>query len=156
MAGFWPRRGARHLGADYYFCSGQIEYIWVTKLADGPEAAGKVIAFQTSAAKEGGLVLFQDGSLKRLTAEEFAAAPKATPRPAGVPYHSHRGMDTGIRCHAEPPTRVGGFYGDEAGLHKSLGRESGGTGSLGKTGPDTRAAEKASHASVRRPPSLAV
>ena len=74
-----PVISAVHLGADYYIRSGQIEYIWGTKLADGPEAAGTVIAFQTSAAKEGGWVLFQDGSLKRLTAEEFAAAPKATP-----------------------------------------------------------------------------
>lgn len=74
-----PVISAVHLGADYYIRSGQIEYIWGTKLAEGPEAARTVIAFQTSAAQEGGWVLFQDGSMKRLTAEEFAAAPKATP-----------------------------------------------------------------------------
>jgi len=74
-----PVLAAVHLGADYYIRSGQIEYIWGTKLADGPEAAGKVIAFQKTAATDAGWVLFQDGSLKRLSAAEFAQAPKATP-----------------------------------------------------------------------------
>lgn len=74
-----PVLAAVHLGADYYIRSGQIQYIWGTKLAAGPEAAGKVIAFQTTAATDGGWVLFQDGSLKRLSAAEFAQAPKATP-----------------------------------------------------------------------------
>jgi hypothetical protein len=74
-----PMLAAVHLGADYYIRSGQIEYIWGTKLTDGPEAAHKVIAFQTSAATDGGWVLFQDGSLKRLSAAEFAQAPKAEP-----------------------------------------------------------------------------
>ncbi len=74
-----PIISAVHLGADYYIRSGQIQYIWGTKLAEGPEAAGKVIAFQTAAATDGGWVLFQDGSLKRISAAEFAAAPKAEP-----------------------------------------------------------------------------
>lgn len=74
-----PIISAVHLGADYFIRSGQIEYIWGTKLAEGPEAAGTVIAFQTAAATDGGWVLFQDGSLKRISAAEFAAAPKAEP-----------------------------------------------------------------------------
>ena len=74
-----PIISAVHLGADYYIRSGQIQYIWGTKLAEGPEAAGTVIAFQTAAATDGGWVLFQDGSLKRISAAEFAAAPKAEP-----------------------------------------------------------------------------
>jgi hypothetical protein len=74
-----PIISAVHLGADYYIRSGQIQYLWGTKLAEGPEAAGTVIAFQTAAATDGGWVLFQDGSLKRISAAEFAAAPKAEP-----------------------------------------------------------------------------
>ena len=74
-----PIISAVHLGAYYYIRSGQIQYIWGTKLAEGPEAAGTVIAFQTAAATDGCWVLFQDGSLKRISAAEFAAAPKAEP-----------------------------------------------------------------------------
>lgn len=74
-----PVLAAVHLGADYYIRSGQIEYIWGTKLADGPEAASTVIAFQKTAETDAGWVLFQDGSMRRLTAAEFAAAPRAKP-----------------------------------------------------------------------------
>ncbi len=68
-----------YMFADYSLNAGQIQYLWGTKLAEGPEAAGTVIAFQTAAATDGGWVLFQDGSLKRISAAEFAAAPKAEP-----------------------------------------------------------------------------
>lgn len=71
--------GNAFMFADHSINSGQIEYIWGTKLADGPEAASTVIAFQKTAETDAGWVLFQDGSMRRLTAAEFAAAPKAKP-----------------------------------------------------------------------------
>ena len=46
---------------------------------DGAEAAKRILAFETRAAKEGGWVMFQDGTIREVTAEEFAAAAKATP-----------------------------------------------------------------------------
>ena len=74
-----PVIAAVHLGADYYLRSGQIEYIWGTTLTDGPEAAGRIVAYQKTAAADGGWALFQDGSLKHLTPAEFAATPRAEP-----------------------------------------------------------------------------
>jgi hypothetical protein len=74
-----PTISAVHMAADYYLGSGQIVYIWGTKLADGPEAAGRIVAYQKTAATDGGWVLFQDGALKQVSAAEFAAAPKAEP-----------------------------------------------------------------------------
>jgi hypothetical protein len=74
-----PVLSAVHLGADYFLRSGQIEFIWGTKLSDEPDAAGRIVAYQKAAATDGGWALFQDGSLKHLTAAEFAAAPRAEP-----------------------------------------------------------------------------
>ena len=70
---------AQHMAADYALGKGDIVFQWGTALADGPEAAKRLVAFQKVAEKEGGWALFQDGSIRRITAAEFAAAPKAEP-----------------------------------------------------------------------------
>jgi len=62
-----------------FVLSGNIGCVWGVGLKDGPEAAKRLLAFETRAAKEGGWVMFQDGTIREVTAEEFAAAPKATP-----------------------------------------------------------------------------
>ena len=62
-----------------FVLSGEIGCAWGAGLKDGPEAAKRVLAFETRAAQDGGWVMFQDGTIREVTAEEFAAAPKATP-----------------------------------------------------------------------------
>jgi hypothetical protein len=37
------------------------------------------LAWETAAAKDGGWAMFQDGTIRELTADEFAAAKKAAP-----------------------------------------------------------------------------
>ena len=59
--------------------SGEVGCAWGAGLKQGPEAAKRVLAFETRAAQDGGWVMFQDGTIRGVTAEEFAAAPKATP-----------------------------------------------------------------------------
>lgn len=59
--------------------NGSIEYVWGAKLADGPDAAKRMVGFETKAAKEGGFVLLQDGTLKQVSAAEFAGLTKAKP-----------------------------------------------------------------------------
>jgi hypothetical protein len=54
--------------------AGEIVYLY----GAGYAAAGiKVVAYETAASSSGGLVLLQDGTIKVMTAAEFAAAPKA-------------------------------------------------------------------------------
>jgi len=54
--------------------SGELVYLW----GAGYDPAGtKVVAFEKSAEGEGGWVLLQDGSVKRMTAAELRAAPRA-------------------------------------------------------------------------------
>ncbi len=62
-----------------FVLSGDITCAWGAGLKDGAEAAKRMLAFETRAAKEGGWVMFQDGTIREVTAEEFAAAAKATP-----------------------------------------------------------------------------
>ncbi len=62
-----------------FVLSGEIGCAWGAGLKQGPEAAKRVLAFETRAAQDGGWVMFQDGTIREVTAEEFAAAPKATP-----------------------------------------------------------------------------
>ena len=53
---------------------------WGVGLSDGPEAASTVLAYHKDVPENGGEVLMQDGTAKKMTAEEFKAAPK----PAGA------------------------------------------------------------------------
>jgi hypothetical protein len=53
---------------------------WGVGLSDGPEAASTVLAYQKDVPEKGGEVLMQDGTARKMTAEEFQAAPK----PAGA------------------------------------------------------------------------
>ena len=68
---------AQHMAADYYLGKGDIVFEWGAELSTGPEAAKRIVAYQKAVEKDGGWALFQDGSLQRITAAEFAAAPKA-------------------------------------------------------------------------------
>ena len=61
-----------------------IEVIWGVELPDLGEQPGlvesqEILAYEAKTPKEGGYVLFRDRTVKKLTAEEFNAAPKATP-----------------------------------------------------------------------------
>ncbi|MCS6864452.1 MAG: hypothetical protein RMJ56_11480 [Gemmataceae bacterium] len=62
--------------------SGDVVVIWGAKAApEGEVAAGRagqnIIAYEKQTPTEGGLVLLENGTIKRMTAEEFKAAPKA-------------------------------------------------------------------------------
>lgn len=70
---------AQHMAADYSLGKGDIVFEWGAGLSTGPEAAKRIVAYQKAVEKDGGWALFQDGSLRRVTAAEFAAAPKAEP-----------------------------------------------------------------------------
>jgi hypothetical protein len=62
-----------------FVLAGDISCVWGAGLKDGAEASKRVLAFETRAAKEGGWVMFQDGAIREVTSEEFAAAAKAAP-----------------------------------------------------------------------------
>jgi hypothetical protein len=53
---------------------------WGAPLAPAGGAAPAILAYEKAAPQEGGFVLFQDGTVKHLSASEFQAAPKAGPR----------------------------------------------------------------------------
>lgn len=55
---------------------GECVMIWGGSMPGG-NANAVVIAYEKAAPEAGGLVVFQDGSVKPLTAAEFKAAPKA-------------------------------------------------------------------------------
>jgi hypothetical protein len=57
--------------------SGDIVYVWGARLSSGGNASSTVLAYEKKAATEGGWVLMQDGTVKKLSAAEFAGAPKA-------------------------------------------------------------------------------
>lgn len=65
--------------AGAFIQNGSIEYVWGTALASGPDAAKRMVGFETKAAKEGGFVLLQDGTLKEVSAAEFGGLEKAKP-----------------------------------------------------------------------------
>lgn len=63
-----------------FVLSGAIECAWGAGLKEGvATAAAKRLAWDKAAGEAGGWVLFQDGTIRELTAGEFAAAAKATP-----------------------------------------------------------------------------
>jgi hypothetical protein len=51
-----------------------IVYQWGQGLKDGSKA---IIVYEAKAETEGGWVLLQDGTVKKMTADEFKASPKA-------------------------------------------------------------------------------
>lgn len=53
--------------------SGQAVYVWGVGISSGTS----VLAHEKDAEQKGGCVLLQDGSVKTMSASEFAAAPKA-------------------------------------------------------------------------------
>jgi hypothetical protein len=55
---------------------GECVAIWDVADATG-EAANKILAYEKGATDQGGFVVFGDGTVKHLTAEEFQATPKA-------------------------------------------------------------------------------
>lgn len=65
--------------AGAFIQNGSIEYVWGTALASGPDAGKRMVGFEKKAAKEGGFVLLQDGTLKEVSAAEFGALEKAKP-----------------------------------------------------------------------------
>jgi hypothetical protein len=50
---------------------------WGSGLADTPEASSTVLAYHKDVPEKGGEVLMQDGTARKMTADEFKAAPKA-------------------------------------------------------------------------------
>jgi hypothetical protein len=54
--------------------SGEYEVVWGATLAKSAPAAGGVLAFEKKASADGGAVLLRDGTVKQMTAAEFAAA----------------------------------------------------------------------------------
>jgi hypothetical protein len=63
-----------------FVLSGAVDCAWGAGLKEGVAAAAtKRLAWDKSAAEAGGWVLFQDGTIREVTAAEFAAAAKAAP-----------------------------------------------------------------------------
>jgi hypothetical protein len=57
---------------------GEIVVLWGAPLAETPEAARAVLAYEKKVPEEGGVVLMQDGkTIQKISADEFKAAPKA-------------------------------------------------------------------------------
>jgi hypothetical protein len=61
-------------GAYLGLLRGDIVYTWGAPLASDSQS---VLAYEKKAPAEGGFVLLQNGTVKEMTAAEFAAAPKA-------------------------------------------------------------------------------
>jgi hypothetical protein len=57
---------------------------WGVGISDAPEAASTVLAYHKDVPEKGGEVLMQDGTARKMTADEFQAAPK----PAGATTES--------------------------------------------------------------------
>ena len=60
--------------------SGEVVVVWGAKIAgegDAGSAPANVVAYEKKTPAEGGLVLLQNGTVKEMTASEFASAPKA-------------------------------------------------------------------------------
>jgi hypothetical protein len=62
-----------------FVLSGAISCAWGAALASGGDAATQVLAWEKAAATDGGWVMFQDGTIRQVTADEFKAAAKAAP-----------------------------------------------------------------------------
>lgn len=65
---------AINLSATMAIARNEVIYVWGSGIVSGSQA---VIAHEKDAATAGGYVLLQDGTVKSMTAAEFAAAPKA-------------------------------------------------------------------------------
>jgi hypothetical protein len=50
---------------------------WGVGRSTAPGAANQILVYEKKAATEGGAVMLRDGTIKQMTAAEFAAAPKA-------------------------------------------------------------------------------
>lgn len=70
---------AAYPAAGRFIGTGAIEYVWGTRLADGGDAGRRIVAFEKGAADAGGFALFQDGTIRQVTAAEFKALPRAAP-----------------------------------------------------------------------------
>ena len=60
--------------------SGDVVVVWGAKMAgegEAASAAANVIAYEKDAPTSGGYVLFTNGEVKQMTADEFKSAPKA-------------------------------------------------------------------------------
>jgi hypothetical protein len=55
----------------------KIVYQWGNLISTDANAASTVLAYEKDAEANGGWVLMQDGNVKKMSAEEFKAAPKA-------------------------------------------------------------------------------
>ena len=62
-----------------FVLSGAIDCAWGAGLKQGGDAAARLLAWEKKSTKEGGWAMFQDGTIRELTADEFAAAKKAAP-----------------------------------------------------------------------------
>ena len=56
--------------------AGQFAVQWGVSLSNAPDKKA-ILAYPKDAAGQGGYVVFVDGTLRKLSASEFAAAPKA-------------------------------------------------------------------------------
>ncbi len=70
---------------------GDYEVIWGVTSADGLQQRDAILAFEAQTPHEGGYVLLVDGTVHKMTAREFAAAPRAAATAKQAPA-------------AEPPT----------------------------------------------------
>jgi hypothetical protein len=62
--------------------SGQYVFLWNVSFRDlikGSGTSATVVAYEKDVPARGGMVLMGDSSVRRMTAQEFAQAPKATP-----------------------------------------------------------------------------
>jgi hypothetical protein len=60
--------------------SGEIVVVWGATMAGEGDAGGaaEIVAYEKAAPTDGGAVLLQNGQVKKLSAAEFASAPKAS------------------------------------------------------------------------------
>ncbi len=54
--------------------AGELIVVWKAKVADTPEAARTVLAYEKDVPQKGGRVLMVDGAIKDMTPQEFAAS----------------------------------------------------------------------------------
>jgi hypothetical protein len=74
MAEFMPLEPMAPVAGEYLH-NGELVYFWGAGLVDGGES---IIAHQKDAGASGGWVLLENGKVLYMSAEEFAAAPKAS------------------------------------------------------------------------------
>jgi hypothetical protein len=59
--------------------TGRCVLIWSADPSKSPDAANTILAYEKDAPSQGGYVAMLDGSVKKLSADAFRDAPKATP-----------------------------------------------------------------------------